>query len=146
MPRQFNSYDRSDDHDFTLGTFETIRKKVENMGHASQLAHNVLKNLSETLISQCSTFFIHRLSNSHDKEIIKAAASNIESSLLERMPVLTKQSCIVMGDAIKSTAEVEMESLKYPPDSASTKISEVWRREPVRPQQEDTNIDDDIPF
>ena len=148
VPRQFNSYDRSDDHDFTLGTFETIAKEGRKYGACLSISSQRPRDLSETLISQCGTFFIHRLSNAHDKEIIKSAASNIETSLLERMPVLTKQSCIVMGDAIKCTAEVDIESLKYPPDSASTKISEVWRKEPVYPgaQAKDVNFDDDIPF
>lgn len=131
IPRKFNLHDKSEDHDFTLSTFETIAREGRKYGTCLAISSQRPRDLSETVVSQCGSFFIHRLSNLGDKDIIRSAASNVEVGLLERMAVLGRQICVVMGDAIKSAAEVRVAALEHEPDSSSARISEIWRNAPL---------------
>lgn len=145
VPRQFSSIDRSTDYDYTLNTFETIAKEGRKYGVCVALSSQRPRDLSETLLSQCGTYFIHRLSNYNDKNIIQSAASEIDASLLEKMPILAKQTCLIMGDAIKSSAEVKITSLQYQPDSASVRVGTIWREDPIPCfEDQETTADDNI--
>jgi len=139
VPREFSLLDKSSEHDYTLNTYETISKEGRKYGLCIAMSSQRPRDLSETLLSQCGTYFIHRLNNQYDKNIIQSAASEVDMSMIDKMPVLAKQSCIVMGDAIKSSAEIKVVSLKHEPDSASAKISKLWRKEPSLPMNLEEN-------
>jgi len=141
VPRMFSFTDRSSDYDYTLNTFETIAKEGRKYGVCIALSSQRPRDLSETLLSQCGTYFIHRLNNNNDKSIIQSAASEVDNSLLEKMPILTKQTCLIMGDAIKSSAEVRISSLKYEPDSASVRVSKIWQEDPQYPNDDGNEKD-----
>lgn len=140
VPRQFSLLDRSSEYDYTLNTFETIAKEGRKYGVCIVMSSQRPRDLSETLLSQCGTYFIHRLNNYYDKNIIQSAASEVDTLMLDKMPILAKQTCIIMGDAIKSSAEVKVVSLEYEPDSASAKIRKLWREEPSIPEESDDGI------
>jgi len=133
VPREFKLTERSSEYDYTLNTFETIAKEGRKYGVCIALSSQRPRDLSESVLSQCGTYFIHRLSNIGDKSIIEAAASEIDESLLQKMPILKKQTCVIMGDAIKNSAEVKINSLKYAPSSASAQIDTIWRNDPILP-------------
>ena len=130
VPRIYSAIDRSNDYDYTLNTFETIAKEGRKYGVCIALSSQRPRDLSETVLSQCGTYLIHRLSNYNDKQIIHSAASEVDSALMEKMPILTKQTCLIMGDAIKSSAEVKITFLKNAPDSASVKVPVLWKETP----------------
>jgi DNA helicase HerA-like ATPase len=139
VPREFSSIDRSADYDYTLDTFQAMAKEGRKYGACLALSSQRPRDLSEAILSQCGTYFIHRLSNYSDKAIIQAAASEVDAALLEKMPILGKQTCLVMGDAIKSSAEVKITYLKFEPHSASAQIAKLWREEPSCPK---TSVDE----
>lgn len=165
VPRQINIYDRSAEYDYTLNTYEIIAKEGRKYGVCLAMSSQRPRDLSETVLSQCGTYFIHRLSNLNDKNILQSAAAEVDESLLQKMPILSKQTCLIMGDAIKTSAEVKVATLKFTPDSASAKIHKLWREDPPPPsdsfvqirsiseddlasENEDADVseDDEVPF
>jgi hypothetical protein len=56
--------------------------------------------IDSTIISQCSTLFVMRLSNDHDQALIRAAASDAAANLLSFIPSLSPREVFILGPGV----------------------------------------------
>jgi hypothetical protein len=67
--------------------------------------------LSSTVLSQCNTFLLHRISNDRDQELVQRLVPDNLRGLLRELPSLPSQSAILLGWASELPVLVKMNDL-----------------------------------
>ncbi|MGL5021210.1 MAG: ATP-binding protein [Mycoplasmatales bacterium] len=111
--------------DYRLEHFEEIIKEGRKFGFFLTVSSQRPGDISKTIISQIHNFFIHRLVNDNDINLLKNSISTLSAKEFAHIPYLSVGSCIVCGNAfnipqIVSINELEMEQK---PDSDNIQIS-----------------------
>ncbi len=70
--------------------------------------------LDQTILAQCSTFFVMRLTNEADQSIIRAAVTDAGSTLLDFIPSLSTREVFAFGEGVKLPTRLEFDTL--PPE------------------------------
>lgn len=86
-------------------------------------------DLSETVVSQCSNFIIHRIQNPDDLSYISLMVPYIDRDTIERSTYLQTGNTLVFGSVIPNT------------DGNNTRISEKWYVNLNNNQERITNND-----
>ena len=84
--------------------------------------------LSQTVLSQCNTFLLHRLVNDKDQEMVKKLVPDNMGSILNELPILPTQKAILLGWAAPIPVIVEMNNLNedHRPQSKDPDFWDVW--------------------
>ena len=84
--------------------------------------------LSQTVLSQCNTFLLHRISNDRDQEIVHRLVPDNLKGLLRELPSLPSQNAILLGWASELPVLVRMNDLpsRYRPQSDDPDYWDVW--------------------
>jgi DNA helicase HerA-like ATPase len=84
--------------------------------------------LSPTVLSQCNTFLLHRISNDRDQELVHKLVPDNLKGLLRELPSLPSQSAILLGWASELPMMVRMSDLPKAkqPQSADPDYWDVW--------------------
>jgi len=67
--------------------------------------------LDATILSQCSTFFVMRLANERDQNIVKSAVSDAGSSLLSFVPSLGTREVFAFGEGVALPTRLKFKEL-----------------------------------
>jgi len=67
--------------------------------------------LDPTIISQCSTFFVMRMTNDADQALLRSAVSEAAANLLAFVPSLGAQEAIGIGEGLPLVARITFETL-----------------------------------
>jgi DNA helicase HerA-like ATPase len=67
--------------------------------------------LSQTVLSQCNSFLLHRISNDRDQEIVNRLVPDNLRGLLRELPSLPSQQAILLGWAAELPIMVRMNDL-----------------------------------
>ncbi len=67
--------------------------------------------LDATILSQCSTFFVMRLANDRDKDIVRAAVSDAAGSLLSFVPSLGTREVFAFGEGVALPTRLKFKEL-----------------------------------
>lgn len=78
--------------------------------------------IDPTIVSQCSTLFVMRLSNDRDQELIRSAASDAARNLLSFIPSLGTRESFVFGPGVSLPTRMSFDELAatYRPNSEAT--------------------------
>ncbi len=155
--------------------FEKIAREGRKFGMGLVLSSQRPSELSPTVLSQCNTFLLHRISNDRDQELVHKLVPDNLRGLLRELPSLPSQNAILLGWASELPVMVRMNDLPKDkqPQSADPDYWDVWTgknpagnpverapnwkavaddwmghvtdTEPADASDEDSNIDD-IPF
>lgn len=68
--------------------------------------------LSPTVLSQCNTFLLHRISNDCDQELVNRLVRDRLRGLLRELPSLPSQRAILLGWASELPVMVQMKYLR----------------------------------
>ena len=71
--------------------------------------------LDPTIISQCSTFFVMRMTNEADQALLRSAVSEAAANLLAFVPSLGAQEAIGIGEGLPLVARITFSTL--PPEA-----------------------------
>ena len=84
--------------------------------------------LSQTVLSQCNTFLLHRIVNDRDQELVKKMVPDSLSGLLRELPILPSRKAILVGWAFPIPVLVEMNYLEKSqrPSSNDPSFWDVW--------------------
>lgn len=85
--------------DYRLDLFEEIIKEGRKFGFFLTLASQRPADISPTIISQVHNFFIHRLVNNKDLELLDNTISTLDRVSKMAIPTLSSGSCIITGTA-----------------------------------------------
>lgn len=108
--------------------FERIAREGRKFGLGLVLSSQRPSELSQTVLSQCNTFLLHRLSNDRDQELVKHLVPDNLRGLLRELPSLPSQAAILLGWASELPVLVRMDDLPKDqrPRSDDPDFWDVW--------------------
>ncbi len=121
--------------DMCRGIFERIAREGRKFGLGLVLSSQRPSELSETVLSQCNSFLLHRITNDRDQELISRLVPDNARGLLRELPSLPTRHCILLGIASKVPALIEVKHLSdaQRPESDDPDFWKVWTNEEERP-------------
>ncbi len=114
--------------------FEKIAREGRKFGLGLVLSSQRPSELSPTVLSQCNSFLLHRISNDRDQELIHRLVPDNLRGLLRELPSLPSQQAILLGWAAELPIMVRMNDLAYDerPHSDDPDFWDVWNRKSAR--------------
>lgn len=121
--------------DMCRGIFERVAREGRKFGLGLVLSSQRPSELSETVLSQCNSFLLHRITNDRDQELISRLVPDNARGLLRELPSLPTRHCILLGIASKVPALVEVKHLEdgQRPESDDPDFWNVWTNKEPRP-------------
>ncbi len=114
--------------DFRLETFEEIIKEGRKFGVFLTIASQRPSDISATIISQLHNYFIHRLINNKDLEMIEKAVSYLDRLSVESLPILPVGACVLSGVIADLPIIIQVDKLDnmHRPQSDNINLLESW--------------------
>ena len=111
--------------------FERIAREGRKFGLGLVLSSQRPSELSPTVLSQCNTFLLHRISNDRDQDLVQRLVPDNLRGLLRELPSLPSQSAILLGWASELPVLVKMNDLpkSQQPRSDDPEFWGVWTGE-----------------
>jgi len=113
--------------------FERIAREGRKFGLSLVVASQRPSELSKTVLSQCSSFVVHRLQNPEDLRYFKEIVPAIYGPMLEQIPALAPQTALVLGECLPAPALVRIREARPVPRSRDPKFYAYWT-EPNAPE------------
>lgn len=117
--------------DMCRKNFEKIAREGRKFGLGLVLSSQRPSELSETVLSQCNSFILHRISNDRDQELIKRLVPDTAHGILNDLPTLPQRYAIALGAITSIPVLIETPSLKEEerPQSDDPKFWEAWQQD-----------------
>lgn len=114
--------------------FERIAREGRKFGLGLVLSSQRPSELSPTVLSQCNTFLLHRISNDRDQDLVQRYVPDNLKGLLRELPNLPSQNAILLGWASELPVIVRMNDLPegHQPQSQDPDFWNVWTRKESR--------------
>ncbi|WP_442871354.1 ATP-binding protein, partial [Anaerotignum sp.] len=108
--------------------FEKIAREGRKFGLGLILSSQRPSELSPTVLSQCNSFLLHRISNDRDQELVSKFVPDTLRGLLRELPSLPSRNAILLGWASELPVMVKMNFLKEQsrPQSNDPEYWDVW--------------------
>jgi hypothetical protein len=108
--------------------FEKIAREGRKFGLGLVLSSQRPSELSPTVLSQCNTYLLHRISNDRDQELVHKLVPDNLRGLLRDLPSLPSRHAILLGWASELPVLVQMNALpkKQRPKSDDPDFWAVW--------------------
>ena len=108
--------------------FEKIAREGRKFGLGLLLSSQRPSELSQTVLSQCNTFILHRISNDRDQELVHKLVPDNLRGLLRELPTLPSQNAILLGWASELPVLLRINDLpkKQQPQSDDPDFWSVW--------------------
>lgn len=115
--------------DMCRDAFERVGREGRKFGLSLIISSQRPSELSETVLSQCNTFLIHRIVNSRDQDFVRRLVPDNLGTLLSEVASYPVRTALLVGAATEIPVLVEVERLdsRYRPDSADPDFEGAWR-------------------
>jgi DNA helicase HerA-like ATPase len=109
-------------------TFEKIAKEGRKFGLSLLISSQRPSELSDTVLSQCNTFLLHRIVNDRDQDLVRRLVPDNIGGLLKELPILPTQKAILLGWASPLPMLVQIKPLlkEHQPKSQDPDFWDVW--------------------
>lgn len=126
--------------------FEKIAREGRKFGLGLVLSSQRPSELSQTVLSQCNSYLLHRISNDRDQELVHKLVPDNLRGLLRDLPSLPSRHAILLGWASELPVLVQMNSL---PDGQRPKSDDpdfwaVWSGSRVDEAGNRVNVERDV--
>lgn len=123
--------------------FEKIAREGRKFGLGLVLSSQRPSELSPTVLSQCNSYLLHRISNDRDQELVHKLVPDNLRGLLRDLPSLPSRHAILLGWASELPVLVQMNQL---PDGQRPKSDDpdfwaVWSGEGLEKNERDEEIE-----
>lgn len=98
--------------DYRLEVFEEIIKEGRKYGVFMTIASQRPSDISSTIISQLHNYFIHRLVNEYDIEMVNRTISYLDKVSVESLPILSTGVCVVAGQLAEMPIVVQIDKIE----------------------------------
>jgi len=106
--------------------FERIAREGRKFGLGLVVASQRPSELSRTVLSQCSSFIVHRLQNPEDLRYFREVVPGVYGALLEQLPSLAARCALVFGEFVRAPALVRIREACPTPMSRDPKFYRSW--------------------
>ena len=109
--------------------FERVAREGRKFGLSLVISSQRPSELSETVLSQCNTFVIHRIVNDQDQRLVRRLVPDNLGALMDELPALPSQTSLIVGWALDIPALVRIADLdpEYRPRAADPDFVGAWR-------------------
>jgi|SRR5690554_346105 len=123
--------------------FEKIAREGRKFGLGLVLSSQRPSELSPTVLSQCNTFLLHRITNDKDQEMVARLLPDGLRGLIREIPALPSQHAFLVGWAAELPILTKMKSLpdNLRPTSDDPDYWNVWTRTNDEGEHEDRFVD-----
>lgn len=123
--------------------FEKIAREGRKFGLGLVLSSQRPSELSQTVLSQCNSYLLHRISNDRDQELIHKLVPDNLRGLLRDLPSLPSRNAILLGWASELPVLVQMNSLPKDqrPKSDDPDFWAVWSGEGLEEDEHGQKIE-----
>lgn len=114
--------------EFKLGTYyiERLAREGRKFGISLIISSQRPSELTKSIISQCNSFIVHRITNKLDLEFINRNLSSSNQELIKFVPGLERQYAIVFGEAFGYTDIIKIATAKPVPKSEDPNVIGSW--------------------
>lgn len=125
----------------TRRAISRIAKEGRKYGVSLCLVTQHVSEISERILSQCSTIMALRLSNEADQAFVRRALTDNAGGLLSALPALQRQEAIAFGEGVPHPMRVRFANLEAAlrPKSNTASFHDAWKHD-----LRDYNFVDDI--
>ena len=115
--------------------FEKIAREGRKFGLGLVLSSQRPSELSPTVLSQCNSFLLHRISNDRDQELVHRLLPDNMRGILREIPSLPSQYAVLLGWATELPIMIKMRNLplEHRPQSEDPDYWDVWTGKSERP-------------
>lgn len=108
-----------------------IAKEGRKYGLSLGLVSQRPSELSETILSQCSTLFALRMGNQKDQDFVRRALPESAEGMLSALPALRNQQAVVVGEGVVLPMRIRFDDLPKSkrPHSDTASFSQQWQEE-----------------
>lgn len=117
--------------------FERVAKEGRKFGLSLMLSSQRPSELSDTVLSQCNTFMLHRIVNDRDQDLVRRLVPDNIGGLLKELPILPTRKAILLGWASPIPILVEVNELakEFRPRSDDPDFWDVWTHNSSRDEK-----------
>lgn len=114
--------------DYKLGNFyiERLAREGRKFGIGLVISSQRPSELSKTVLSQCNSFIIHRITNKNDLDFISKTLASDNYDLLKIIPGLEKQYAIINGEGFAFADIIKISTANPTPDSNDPEVINDW--------------------
>jgi DNA helicase HerA-like ATPase len=127
----------SDQNKQSRKAMERIAKAGRKYGVGLCVVSQRPHELSETVLSQCSSFVCLRISNPDDQAYVRELVPDAARGMLEALPALAQGEAIAVGEAVPLPLRLKITMPDPPPNSSSIDYAGQWARGPEEVSVED---------
>jgi len=106
--------------------FEAIAKEGRKFGLFLTISSQRPSELSETVLSQCSNFIVHRIQNPADLSHIRQITPHISDTILRRLPSIPTQHALIFGQSVNLPTTFKVSQANPKPKSDNNQVSKNW--------------------
>lgn len=134
--RYANDSEETATYSMCTQVFEKIAREGRKFGLGLVLSSQRPSELSPTVLSQCNTFLLHRISNDRDQDLVNKLVPDNLRGLLRELPSLPSQRAILLGWASELPVMVHMNYLakEYRPQSNDPAYWDIWTASSANPR------------
>lgn len=121
--------EKSNSTKFSINSISKIAKEGRKYGISQLIISQRPSDLCDSIISQCSNFFVLRVTNPNDQNFIKNVMPDHLASLTNMIPFFENGECLVAGECVRIPSKVVIDEPKPRPNSNDVNFSKVWREE-----------------
>ena len=107
-------------------SFERIAKTGRKYGVGLCIVSQRPHDLSETVLSQCSSYFCMRITNPIDQEYIRSLVPDAAHGILDALTSLAQGEAIATGEAVPLPLRLRINVPKPPPNSQNVDYAGMW--------------------
>ncbi len=115
----------------TRRSIARIAKEGRKYGVSLCLVTQRPSEISEPILSQCSTVFALRMSNEKDQNFVRRTLPESAGGLLNTLPALRQQEAIVVGEGVAHPMHIRFNDLdpQYRPKGDATNFPRAWEND-----------------
>ncbi|WP_240922922.1 ATP-binding protein, partial [Pseudoalteromonas sp. Z1A6] len=117
---------------FKENIFEKIAREGRKYSLYLLVSSQRPSELSETVLSQCANFIIHRIQNEVDMRYVYAVLPFFSEDFVNKIKQSVPGEALVFGNCVSMPLHVKIHEAKPAPDSENCKISEEWFKTSVK--------------
>ncbi|MEN1712447.1 ATP-binding protein [Pseudomonas aeruginosa] len=123
--------------------FEKIAREGRKFGLGLVLSSQRPSELSPTVLSQCNSYLLHRISNDRDQELVHKLVPDNLRGLLRDLPSLPSRHAILLGWASELPVLIQMNALPehHRPKSDDPDFWAVWSGKDSKDQSVESTVD-----
>ncbi len=107
---------------------ERLAKEGRKYGIGITVVSQRPKELSETVISQCNTFIVMRLTNPEDQNYVRRLVPDSLAGLMDMLPSLRTGEALIVGDSVVMPTRVLIDFPMPEPKSTDVKFAKHWAK------------------